>query len=380
MNLEQLKEMQQDISKRVNVNLAKYDDRQIAYEYYINELDKFLKDNPNNVWATTQKFMAENYSGIRDSSSEDSLKQFLEEHNDIISLEDEALIVNHIIYYELQNDNLTKQTIAKLEAIVNKGVKTKYSLYPLVFSYVTLGDAKVLLYIDDLKSIMGDTLELLLWEALGHRFVGNLDKSCEVLDTMIAKLDNEKKKDNANINCWLFIYSELVRYNLSYNKYLQKDFDGAYELLSILEKEIDNNVAVSLMHYNIFDLYYVMGLYEDVKRVGHKMIGQYANKNFFEYYLYAIYKTDGVEAAKNEMENYLDIATKKMHLEIQDDLELNENNFEYTESLLDEMLCITKAYNNMIINNGIPQIDENTLLFHDSILDCYIENCIVHSH
>ena len=69
MNLEQLKEMQQDISKRVNVNLAKYDDRQIAYEYYINELDKFLK-------ASSSKLIMSSCSSkncFSESSEEESL-------------------------------------------------------------------------------------------------------------------------------------------------------------------------------------------------------------------------------------------------------------------------------------------------------------------
>lgn len=380
LNLEKLKEIQKEVSKKVDADSVNYENRKMAYKYYINELEKFLKDNPNNAWATTQKIMAENFAGINDSCSEDLLNKFLEENYKTLSLEDKALIVNNAAYYELENNNFKEETILRLEAIVNKGIKTKSILYPLVFSYVKEGSSKTLLYINELKAIMGNTLELLLWEALGYRFLGEIDKSCELLEAMIIEIRHEIKKDNENTNSYLLMYSELVRYNLCYNKYLQNDFDYAYKILSVLEKEIDDKLAVEFMYDNIFDLYYLMDFYEDVKRVGEKMIGNYANKGFFEHYLYAIYKTDGIETVKNKMEIYLTKSEKSISTEIKDDLELAENNFDCTESLLDEMLSITKAYNNMINDDIKPEIDENNLLLYFWILDCFLENCIVHSN
>lgn len=380
MNLAKLKEIQKEISRKVDINSVSYENRKIVYEKYIKDLDLFLKNNSDNAWGMTQKIMAENFASINDSHPEDLLNKFLEEHYKTLTLEDKALIVNNTAYYEFENKNFKKVTILRLEIIANRGIKTKSVLYPLVFAYVNKGSSKTLLYMDDLKSIMGNTLELLLWEALGYRFLGKIDKSCELLEAMLVKINNEIKKDSENVNSYLLMYSELVRYNLCYNKYLQKDFDYAYKELSILEKEIDNNLAVEIMYDNVFDLYCLMDCYEDVKRVGKKMIGSYSNKGFFEHYLYAIYKTDGIEVAKNKMENYLKEATENMSTEIKDDLELNENTFECTESLLDEMLFITTAYNNMINNDTKPEVNEKNLLLHFWAEECFLENCIVHNN
>lgn len=380
LNLEKLKEIQKETKKKVDIDKVNYENRKVAYEYYIGELEKFLQDNPNNVWAITQKIMAENFANINNLCSEDLLEKFLQENCETLTLEEKALIVNNAAYYELENNNIKEETILRLEAIASKGIKTKSILYPLVFSYVKKGNSKTLLYINDLKSIMGNTLELLLWEALGYRFLGKIDESCDLLEAMLVDITNEMKKDTENISSYLLMYNELIRYNLCYNKYLQKDFDCAHKILSSLEKEIDNNLAVEFMYDNIFDLYYLMDFHEDAKRVGKKMIGDYSNKGFFECYLYAIYKTDGIEAVKNEMNNYLTKSTESMSTEIKDDFEFEENNFNCTETLLDEMFYITKSYNDMI-NDGIkPKVNENDLLLYFWILDCFLENCIAHEN
>ena len=209
MNLAKLKEIQKEISRKVDINSVSYENRKIVYEKYIKDLDLFLKNNSDNAWGMTQKIMAENFASINDSHPEDLLNKFLEEHYKTLTLEDKALIVNNTAYYEFENKNFKKVTILRLEIIANRGIKTKSVLYPLVFAYVNKGSSKTLLYMDDLKSIMGNTLELLLWEALGYRFLGKIDKSCELLEAMLVKINNEIKKDSENVNSYLLMYSEI---------------------------------------------------------------------------------------------------------------------------------------------------------------------------
>lgn len=380
MNLEKLKETNKEVTKELENVGYDYDSRKLIYERYIKELELFLKNNPGHVWATTQKIMVENFEGSKDVYPEDLLYEFLKEHHETLSLEDKALIVNNMAYYEFENNIFKKETILRLERIAKKGIRTKSILYPLVFAYVKKGSSKILLYIDDLKSIMGNTLELLLWEALGYRFLGKIDKSCQLLEEMIVNIKNEISKDNGKENMHLLMYSELVRYNLCYNKYMQKDFDYVHKELSILEKEIDDGLTVELMYDAIFDLYYLMDFHKEVKRIGEKMIGNYANKGFFERYLYAIYKSDGIEAAKSKMENYLKETTKSMPTEIKDDLTLNENVFECTETLLEEMLFITTSYNKIINNDIKPKVYKDDMVFYFWIQDCFLENCIMHTN
>lgn len=380
MNLEKLKETNEEVTKELENVGYDYDSRKLIYERYIKELELFLKNNPGHVWATTQKIMVENFEGSKDVYPEDLLYEFLKEHHETLSLEDKALIVNNMAYYEFENNIFKKETILRLERIAKKGIRTKSILYPLVFTYVKNGSSKILLYIDDLKSIMGNTLELLLWEALGYRFLGKIDKSCELLEEMIVNIRNEISKDNGKENMYLLMYSELARYNLCYNKYMQKDFDYVHKELSSLEKEIDDDLTVELMYDAIFNLYYLMDFHKEVKRIGEKMIGSYVNKGFFERYLYAIYKSDGMEAAKSKMEDYLKETTKSMSTEIKDDLTLNENVFECTETLLEEMLFITTSYNKIINNDIKPKVYKDDMVFYSWIQDCFLENCIMHTN